>query len=1108
MFAWWGRTVYQYRYIVIGVMVALCLGGGVYGMSLGQHVTQSGFYDEGSQSVHASLISDEAYGRDRTSHVVAILTPPDGEKVTDPAWMEKVTGELDDVVADNQDRIVSWVGWLRAPDSTAATVQQMKNEDDTQTFVSIPLKGENDDEILKNYQAVEPSLLQINDGNIQLAGLQPLASELTGTIGEDQKRAEVAAIPLVCVVLFFVFGGVIAAALPGIIGGLTIAGALGIMRLFAEFMPVHFFAQPVVTLMGLGIAIDYGLFMVSRFREEIAEGYDTEAAVRRTVMTSGRTVMFSAVILVASSVPLLLFPQGFLKSITYAIIASVMLAALLSVTVLPAAFAILGRNVDALGVRWLLKFVNSEVTSDPASTKTNTFAIASIPAGLLLPPVGIALGHYARKRIKQTGEQGAPLTVIGLILGYVTMLGGLAYLIIDNKDSLGGGLYWVLIGIVIFVAVIAGGLALARYVPLARGPIVWWVEWLAEKTQKTKTRAEVEKGFWGRLVNVVMKRPIAFAAPILIVMILLVIPLGQLALGGISEKYLPPDNSVRTAQEDFDRTFPGFRTEPLTLVIERQDGQPVTDQQLAEIKAKAMTFGGFIDPDNDPTKMWQERAAQDTGTKDPSIRVLQNGLVNRNDAAEKIDELRSIQPPRGIDISVGGTPALEQDSIHSLFDKLPLMGLLLIVTTTILMFLAFGSIVLPIKAALMSALTLGSTMGILTWMFVDGHGSGLMNYTPQPLMAPMIGLIIAVVWGLSTDYEVFLVSRMVEARERGMSTAEAIRIGTATTGRLITGAALVLAVVAGAFVFSDLVMMKYLAFGLLIALLLDATIIRMFLVPAIMKLLGDDCWWAPQWMKRIQEKLGLGETELPDERKRPAVRENPAPAEALVGAGGPPVMTTARALPPHDPTHPGPGRPPGGARSVGPMRIEPSTAGTSRIPSAPPRPAGPPVPPAGPPPVPAPVDEPQTTKLSIAKNAVRNAVSSATAAAQRTPRPPEKTPPPPREEREIESWLGDLRGTGTPGAADPPQPSRPSAEPTRAMPDSGSAGNDATTAIPSPREAQGDDSAAPTRAIPTAKSPDAETATEKLNTRPDDDTPRRGGHGLSAQDLLRREGRL
>ena len=147
------------------------------------------------------------------------------------------------------------------------------------------------------------------------------------------------------------------------------------------------------------------------------------------------------------------------------------------------------------------------------------------------------------------------------------------------------------------------------------------------------------------------------------------------------------------------------------------------------------------------------------------------------------------------------------------------------------MFLAFGSLVLPIKAAMMSALTLGSTLGVLTWIFVDGHFATWLNFTPTPLTAPVIGLIIAVIFGLSTDYEVFLVSRMVEARARGMSTAEAIRIGTATTGRLITAAALVLAVVAGAFVFSDLVMMKYLAFGLIAALLLDATVVRMFLVP-------------------------------------------------------------------------------------------------------------------------------------------------------------------------------------------------------------------------------------------------------------------------------------
>ena len=232
------------------------------------------------------------------------------------------------------------------------------------------------------------------------------------------------------------------------------------------------------------------------------------------------------------------------------------------------------------------------------------------------------------------------------------------------------------------------------------------------------------------------------------------------------------------------------------------------------------------------------------------------------------------------------------------------MAVILLTTTVLLMFLAFGSVVLPIKAALMSALTLGSTLGVLTWIFVDGHFSGWLDFTPTPLTAPVIGLIVAVIFGLSTDYEVFLVSRMVEARAQGMPTTEAVRIGTATTGRLITAAALVLAVVAGTFVMSDLVMMKYLAFGLITALVLDATVVRMFLVPSVMKLLGDECWWAPRSLKRLHNWFGLGEIGLRDERIPPTepepesepeshVESEPESEDALVGAGraGAPVAT-------------------------------------------------------------------------------------------------------------------------------------------------------------------------------------------------------------------------
>jgi len=786
-------------------MVALCLAGGGYGLTLGSHLTQSGFYDGGSESAKASRLGDQVYGRDTSGHIVAIYSAPDGKTVDDPDFTKKILDNLAKVEKDHPNQILRSIGYFKSP----RLLRNMADASKKHAFMSIQLKGNDDDTILNNYKVVQHDFA-VPGVDVKLAGLQPLANELMGTIAEDQQRAEVLAVPLVAVVLFFVFGGVVAACLPAMVGALSIAGSLGIMRLIAISGPVHYFAQPVVTLIGLGIAIDYGLFVVSRFREEIAEGYDTETAVRRAVTTAGRTVVFSSVLIVASAAGLLLFPQGFLKSLTYAMIASVMLSAILSITVLPACLAILGRRVDDLGVYSFLR------------------------------------------------------------------------------------------------------------VPFFRNwkPTNWWLHWLGARVQKTKTREEVENGFWGKLVNRVMKRPILFAATIVIMMVWLIVPLGNLSLGGISEKYLPPTNSVRQAQQDFDRIFPGFRTEPLTLVIHSNDHKPVTNSQVAQVRGKAMTIGGFIDPDNNAANMWKERPYLDGASKDPSVRVIENGLVNRNDAGTKVDELRSISPPRGLTVWVGGTPALEQDSIQSIFAKLPLMAVILIGTTTLLMFLAFGSLVLPIKAAIMSALTLGSTLGVLTWIFVDGHLSGFLNFTPTPLTAPVIGLVIAVVYGLSTDYEVFLVSRMVEARDCGRSTADAIRIGTATTGRLITAAALVLVVVAGAFVFSDLVMMKYLAFGLVTALLLDATVVRMFLVPSVMKLLGDECWWAPTWMKRLQARLGLGEIGLPEERKPRAEAEPEAKSEdRLVGAGARVTQWL-----PHDPTRPArPASRPAAVETTAPM---------------------------------------------------------------------------------------------------------------------------------------------------------------------------------------------
>ncbi|MCJ0978478.1 MMPL family transporter [Rhodococcus sp. ARC_M12] len=914
MFARWGDIVYRLRYTVIGVMVAGLLGFAAYGLDLNSHLSQSGWDDPTSESAQAARLADTTFGRDKQGDVILLYTAPEGSTIDDPEFQSEIVANLDSLAADHPDQIEKVNGsYFRT--ATAPNLAALGTADKQHAIASVAIAGANDTELTNNFQAVK-DVFYIDGVDVQVTGLQAVAGALQSTMAGDIQRMELLAIPAVAVLLFFIFGGVVAAALPLIIGGLTVVGANGIVKVFTNFTEVNSFVAPVVSLVGLGLAIDYGLFIVSRFREELGDGYSTPQAVRRTVMTAGRTVVFSATMIVASLGGLLLFPQGFLKSVAYGSIATVALAALTAITILPAMLAILGPRVDALGLKFM---------------------------------------------------------------------------------------------------------------------------------RKTKSSEEIENGMWGRLTRWVMRNPVKVTVPIVLGLVLLTLPVGNIKFGGINETYLPPDNVTREAQGEFDSLFPGQRTEPIKLVIENAQGPT-----LAAITTQANNAPGLVEP------------FSPVGASKDGIIVFKAGLVDRNDSKPAIDFLRSIDVPEGATMLVGGTPAIEQDSISALIDKLPLMAVLVVFIVTLLMFLTFGSLVLPIKAVLMTVLGLGATMGILTWIFIDGNGAGLMNFTPGPIMAPVLVLIISIVFGLSTDYEVFLLSRMVEAREKGASTSEAIRIGTSHTGRIITAAALILIVVTGAFAFSDLVMMKYIAYGMIAALIIDATLIRMFLVPATMKLLGDDCWWAPQWMKRIQQKLGLGETILEDEL---LPIEN-VPELAL--AGGAPSSTVAPPMRPaprrSEPlTEPIPVVAPHGA---GPIRAthaakEESRRSVTGRPATPPEPThGPATPPASTPdqvqeapqqrsaprpapsqPVrPRPIAEPEPTQ---AAEVVRPAPPVNPVAAPPTAQPPRapSTPPsrtrpartPHAEEpdsRSIESWLADLRA--------------PSASPPSSAPRNGSKGTGST----------------------------------------------------------------
>ncbi|MGW0178577.1 MMPL family transporter [Nocardia sp. NPDC003345] len=724
MFTRWGDLVYRLRFAVIGVVVGGMLAFGAYGLGLADHLSSSGLFDPGSESVEAAEISDEAFGRNHDADVLVLYTAPEGQTIdSDPAFRDKIVDNLNRLPKEHPEQIARVKGAYWDTETGDASPAVFGSKDKTKTFASVAIVGDNDDEMVRNYREVK-DVFFIDGVDVQVAGLQPVAGTLNDTMAHDTKRMELLAIPAVGVLLFFIFGGVVAAGLPLIVGGLTILAANGILMMVTKFTEVNTFVGAVVSMIGLGLAIDYGLFIVSRFREELAEGYDTAAAVRRSVQTAGRTVVFSATMIIASLGGLLLFPQGFLKSMAYGTIATVAVAALASITLLPAMLGVLGRRVDMLSFK---------------------------------------------------------------------------------------------------------------------------------KMRKTKSAEEVESSIWGRITTWVMRHPLKIAIPICVGLLLLIIPVKNLAFGGMSEKYLPPDAAVRIAQEEFDQTFPLRQSDPIQLIFISEKSSSI-GKILKEIdKAPGLAdAGGFAVPAQSPNR--------------PDVYRTEATLLDSDDYRPTVDYLRAIEVPDGVTMLVGGQPTLQGDSIDALVDRIPLMIAVVLLVTTVLMFLTFGSLVLPIKAALMSVLGLGSTLGILTWIFIDGHGAGLLNFTPQPIMSPVLVLIIAIIYGLSTDYEVFLLSRMVEARAQGASTTEAVRIGTAHTGRIITAAALILLVVTGAFAFSDLVMMQYIAYGMIAALIIDATILRMLLVPATMKLLGDDCWWAPAWMKRIQQRIGLGEPILADER--------------------------------------------------------------------------------------------------------------------------------------------------------------------------------------------------------------------------------------------------
>ncbi|WP_405885546.1 MULTISPECIES: MMPL family transporter [unclassified Streptomyces] len=562
---------------------------------------------------------------------------------------------------------------------------------------------------------------------IKVGGPVAVQHEMQTTIREDLTRAELIALPVTLVLLVMVFGSAIAALLPLGVGIVAILGTNAVLRALTEFTDVSVFAMNLTTALGLGLAIDYALFIVRRFREELATGAEPATAVGTTLRTAGRTVLFSSLTVAVSLAAMLLFPQYFLRSFAYAGIAVVLLAAAAALVLLPAALVLLGHRVNSFDLRRLFR-------------------------------------------------RGKP-------------------------PAAGGG------------------------------------------------------AAWGRTASLVMRRAPVFAVATAVGLIVLGLPFLGVKFGTADDRQLPSGAESHVVQQHVRDGFPGSPGGALEVLAEGR----ATEAQYTAYKDRIAALPEVLRVDGPLVK---GDLAYFT--------VLPKGEAVDDGAQRLVGELRATDAP--FDTAVTGTAAVLVDSKHAIADRLPWAAAFIAIVTLLLVFLLTGSVLIPIQAVLLNALSLTAMFGAVVWVFQDGHLSGLLDFTSSGSIETTLPvLMFCVAFGLSMDYGVFLLSRMKEEYDRTGDHREAVRFGLQRTGGLITAAAVILAVVMVAIGTSRVTNTKMLGLGIALAVLMDAMVVRSLLVPAVMRLTGRATWWAPGPLRRFHDRFGLSEEEAPEDSTWEAV---------------------------------------------------------------------------------------------------------------------------------------------------------------------------------------------------------------------------------------------
>src|SRR6478672_1766668 len=725
------------RTAVITFVITLLLlaAGALYGLDAPKHLMHGGFDDPASESSRASEQLDAEF-RGGTPNLVVILSSNKGvdhPEVVAAAHRVQQAAQASPSVTD----LVSY--W----DGATPT---LRSQDGTQGLIMLHVAG-NTDKAARNAAELAPALAQAAGSvRIALAGEAQVQSEVGSRTEHDLLRAELIAAPLTLLTLVLVFGSVVSALLPLVIAGTATVATMAILKVIVHFTPVSVYSANITTALGLGLAIDYSLFIVSRFREELTTGQTVNEALATTMRTAGRTVFMSAITVALSLSALLVFPLFFLRSFAYGGITVVMFSAAGALIVLPALLLLIGRRVD-------------------------TF--------------------YVLKRCR------------------------------------------------------------------SRGP--------------TASRDTLARGWWYRTAKRIMRRPYTSAVVALALLITLGSPFLRASFGLTDDRVLPPEAPAHLATQELRTHFDDSAARAIPVLVQSGTTKQ-TDPAITDYAAQVSALPNV------------ERVDTATGSYVNGRRLsLPNGNSPRfsSAAATWLDVIAKPDPmsasgtklvhdirqtPAPTTVLVGGTAAMLADTTAAISHWAPLAVAIIVLSMFVLLFLFTGSVFLPFKALLLNALSLTATFGAMVFVFQEGHLGWLIG---KPTVTGLIDitlpiLVFCIAFGLSMDYQVFLISRI---RERYLMTGdnvESIAVGLGLTGRIITSAAGILAVVLIMLATSGITLLKLVGVGLTIAIVIDATVVRTVLVPAFMKIARRANWWAPPALRHLHERFGLGDRPAPE----------------------------------------------------------------------------------------------------------------------------------------------------------------------------------------------------------------------------------------------------